>query len=206
LSSIRVLVVDDSREMRRFVIQCVLEPNGFEPLEAANGAEALRKALEGGIDLMLLDLEMPKMGGLEVLDALRTQRSEVPAILMTSHGSEAIAVEVFRKGVRDYVIKPFTAEEMLATIERALREVRLQREKEALTARLLQTNRQLEQRLQELHTLSHIGKSVTTLMERDTLLERIVDAALYVTGAEEGALFLEDETASELQERMRKRL
>ena len=205
LSNIRVLVVDDSREMRKFVIQCVLEPNGFEPLEAANGAEALRKALEGDIDLMLLDLEMPKMTGFEVLDTLRAQRSEVPVVLMTSHGSEAIAVEVFRKGVRDYVIKPFTAEEMLATIERALREGRLQREKEALTTRLMQANRQLEQRLQELHTLSRIGKSVTVLMERDKLLERVVDAALYVTGAEEGAIFLEDEGVGELQEYVRKR-
>jgi len=205
LSNIRVLVVDDSRDMREFVVQCVLEPNGFEPLEAANGAEALRKALESSVDLMLLDLEMPKMNGFEVLDGLRARRSEIPVVLMTSHGSEAIAVEVFRKGVRDYVIKPFTAEEMLAAIERALTEVRLQREKEALTTRLVQAKRQLEQRLRELDTLYHIGKLVTALMERDKLLERVVNAALYVTGAEEGAILLEDERVGELQEYVRKR-
>ena len=202
---IRVLVVDDSREMRDFVIQCVLEPHGFEVEQAHDGAEGVRKALRGDIDLMLLDLEMPKMNGFEVLDALCARRSEIPVILMTSHGSEAIAVELFRKGVRDYVIKPFDANEMLETIERSLIGVRLQREKEALTARLMQTNHQLEQRLTELNTFYQIGKSVTSLMERDQLLERIVDAALYITGAEGGALLLHDQKGEMLREYVRKR-
>jgi class 3 adenylate cyclase len=179
LSDIRVLVVDDSSDVRKFVVQCVLEPNGFEALEATDGAEGVRKVLKGGIDLVLLDFEMPKMNGLQVLDALCARGSEVPVILITSHGSEAVAVEVFRKGVRDYVMKPFTADEMLAAMERALTEVRLQREKEALTARLVQTNRQLKKRLVELNTLSRIGKSVTIrgLFERYvalTVVEKLI--------------------------------
>jgi class 3 adenylate cyclase/DNA-binding response OmpR family regulator len=205
LSKIRVLVVDDSREMREFVVRYVLEPNGFEAEQALDGAEGVRKALKGDVDLLLLDLEMPKMNGFEVLDALCARRSEVPVILMTSHGSEAIAVEVFRKGVRDYVIKPFNADEMLEAIERSLIEVRLQREKEALTTRLMQTNRQLEQRLTELNTFYQIGKSVTSLMEQDQLLERVVDAALFITGAEGGALLLQDQNGEMLREYVRKR-
>ncbi|MFL7792109.1 MAG: response regulator [Anaerolineae bacterium] len=205
MSNIRVLVVDDSHDMREFVIQYVLEPNGFDAEEASDGAEGVRKALRGDIDLVLLDLEMPKMNGFEVLDALSSRRLELPVILMTSHGSEAIAVEVFRKGVRDYVIKPFTIEEMLETIERALVEVRLQREKETLTARLMQTNHQLEQRLSELNMFYQIGKAVTSLMERDQLLERIVDAALYITGAEGGALLLQETGGAKLRECVRKR-
>jgi class 3 adenylate cyclase/DNA-binding response OmpR family regulator len=205
LSKIRVLVVDDSREMREFVLRYVLEPNGFEAEQAHDGAEGVRKALTGDVDLILLDLEMPKMNGFEVLDALCARRSEIPIILMTSHGSEAIAVEVFRKGVRDYVIKPFNVDEMLEAIERSLIEVRLLREKETLTTRLMQTNRQLEQRLTELNTFYQIGKSVTSLMERDQLLERIVDAALYITGAEGGALLLQDQNGEMLREYVRKR-
>jgi len=204
LSDIRVLVVDDSSDVRKFVVQCVLEPNGFEPLEATDGAEGVRRVLKGGIDLVLLDFEMPKMNGLQVLTALHARGSKVPVILITSHGSEAVAVEVFRKGVRDYVMKPFTADEMLAAMERALTEVRLQREKEALTARLVQANRQLKSRLIELNTLSRIGKSVTALIERDRLLERVVEAALYITSAEEGAILLEDEGVGILREYVRK--
>jgi class 3 adenylate cyclase/DNA-binding response OmpR family regulator len=204
VSEIRVLVVDDSRQMREFVVECVLKPNGFEADEAANGAEAIEKALPGHFDLMLLDLEMPKMTGFEVLDTLHTHSSGLPVVLMTSHGSESIAVEVFRKGVRDYVIKPFTAEEMLEVIGHALTEVQLQKEKEALTTRLMQANRQLEQRLHELHTFYQIGKSVTALMDREQLLDRIVDAALYITGAEGGALLLQDDDTGELLECVRK--
>ena len=63
MSNIRVLVVDDSRQIREFVVQYVLEPNGFKAVEAINGAEGMRKVLKGGIDLILLDLEMPKMTG-----------------------------------------------------------------------------------------------------------------------------------------------
>lgn len=206
MSDFQILVVDDSREMREFVVEYVLEPNGFRTVEAADGAAGVRRALQGDIDLVLLDLEMPKMTGFEVIDALRDRRSEVPIILMTSHGSEAIAVEVFRKGVRDYVIKPFTPDGMLESIERALREVRLQREKDVLTKRLVQTNRRLEQHLRELNTLYQIGKSVTLLEERDRLLERVVEAALYIAGAEEGAILLEDEESGRLREHVCRRL
>jgi len=203
-NNIRILVVDDSREIREFIVRYVLEPNGFEVVEASDGAEGLRKAVKGNIDLILLDLEMPKMDGFEVLDGLHARGLEIPVILMTSHGSEAIAVQVFHKGVRDYVIKPFAPDHMLETVERALADVRLQREKEALTTRLVQANRQLEQRLREFNTLYQIGKSVTSLMEINELLERVVDAALYVTGAEEGAILLESGTEGNLHEYVRK--
>lgn len=205
MSNIRVLVVDDSSEMRDFVVQCILVPNGYDAIEATDGAEGVRKVLKGDIDLVLLDLEMPRMNGFDVINALRAREFETPVILMTSHGSEAIAVEVFRKGVRDYVMKPFTAEGMLAAIDNALREVRLQREKDALTKQLVQTNRQLEQHLRELNTLYQVGKSVTALLDRDKLLERVVDAALYITGAEESAILLQDERKGGLHEYGRKR-
>ena len=167
MSDIRVLVIDDSREMRDFVIEYVLEPNGYTVIVATDGAEGLRLALKETVDLILLDLEMPRMNGFEVLDGLRARRSQVPVILMTSHGSESIAVEVFHKGVRDYVIKPFTVEQMLGAIEQALTAVRLQREKETLTTRLVQAKRQLEQRLREFDTLYHVGKSVTSPITLD---------------------------------------
>jgi class 3 adenylate cyclase/DNA-binding response OmpR family regulator len=205
LSNIRVLVVDDSRETREFVRRSVLEPRGFEMFEAADGAGAVRKVLKGGIDLVLLDLEMPKMDGVEVLDALCALGSEVPVVLMTSQGPEAIRADVFRRGVRDYVAKPFTAEDLLAAMGRALKEMRLRCEKEALNARLMQSNQQLEQRVRELKTLYQIGKSVTALMERDKLLGRIVDAALYITGSEASAIFMKNGDAGQLKEFVRKR-
>ncbi len=133
---------------------------------------------------------MPKMTGLEVLQALRARNMAIPVILSTAHGSEQFAVEVFRLGVRDYVTKPYQVEDMLAAIERALGEARLKRERDDLVSRLLQANRALEARVRELNALYSIGKSVTALLDHEGLVQRIVEAAQFVTGAQACALHL----------------
>jgi signal transduction histidine kinase len=198
-TDVHVLIVDDSQDMREFISQVLASWEGFVAIGASDGAEGLQKALADHPDLMLLDLEMPRLSGFQVLDALREQRVDIPVILTTSHGSEAIAVELFRKGVRDYLIKPFTADELRASIEHALAEVRLRQEKEALTQQLIAANQQLRRSVQELDTLYRVGKSVTSLLSRDQLLERILDAVFYVISAEEATLMLVDEESGELR-------
>ncbi len=191
-NDIRILVVDDSADIREFLQERLLEPAGYQVLTASDGAEGLEIALQERPDLMLLDYEMPLMNGIEVLRALNEQGVSIPSILITSYGSESVAVEVFRLGVRDYVPKPFTVDDLLSAIERVKKEVRLGQERDALLQRLQATNMQLGQRVQELDILYRVSKSVTTLRERDKLLERIVDAALYLTEALDGALILLD--------------
>ncbi len=203
-SDVRVLIVDDSKPIRDFVVQTIGSQEGFVVLEARDGAEGLEMALTDSPDLILLDLEMPRLTGFQVLDGLREQQADIPVILITSHGSEAIAVEVFRKGVKDYLSKPFTAEEIQAAIERALTEVHLRREKEALTERLAASNRQLQLRVQEMDILYRVGKSVTSLLSREQLMERILDAIFYVIGAEEAALMLVDEESGLLRTEVRR--
>lgn len=185
-----ILIIDDGRDNREFLIEHVLTPNGFHHLQAADGLEGLRMALSERPDLILLDYQMPKMNGRQVLEKLRERGSDVPVILMTFHGSEEIAVEVYRLGVRDYIKKPYYPEEMLAAIERGLAESRLKREKEQLTERVLLANRELQRRLRELNTLSTVGKHVTTLANMEELLPRVVDALVQLTNAEEATLCL----------------
>lgn len=186
----RILVADDSAENREFIITYILRPNQFESLEAKDGIECMELARRAAPDLILLDFQMPRLDGRGVLEALRRENLNIPVILMTFHGSEEIAVEVFRMGVRDYVKKPYTLEEMLQAIENSLTETRLRKEKEALTARLLNANRELHNRVKELNTLYGIGKSVTALLDPALLLTRIVEAAGSVTNAEQGSLIL----------------
>lgn len=188
-----VLVVDDSKENRDFIVNYILKPNQYRPLEARDGVEAMEAARTASPDLILLDLQMPRLDGMGVIEALSRENLPIPVILMTFHGSEEIAVEVFRKGVRDYVKKPYTADEMLAAIENSLTETRLRREKEALTQRLLNANRELHNRIRELNTLYSIGKSVTALLDLPQLLARIVEASTVVTGAEQASLMLVEE-------------
>lgn len=193
-----MLVIDDRPENREFVVNYVLKPNGYASLTASDGEEGLKVALRESPDLILLDMQMPKMDGVEVLQALHEAGLDIPVILMTFHGSEELAVQVFRLGVKDYVIKPFQINEMLTAMERALTEVRLRRERDALTAKLVQVNRQLERRVNALNTLYSIGKSVTAVLDLEQLLNRLVEAAVYIAGAEEGYLLLMDNETNEL--------
>jgi len=195
----RILVADDHQENIRFIVDAILDPNGFQAITASNGAAALQKAVEEEPDLILLDLQMPKMGGLQVLEKLRDQGIHVPVVLMTFHGSEEIAVEGFRLGARDYVIKPFTVQEMLAAIEGALIESRLRAERDALTKRLMTTNQQLEHRLREMRTIYAIGQSVTSVLDLDELLGRVMDAALYLSAAQLVSIMLLDSPSSSLR-------
>ncbi len=193
-----VLVMDDRPDSLQFLTEYILRPNGYSFITAMDGQKGLQIALEEKPDLIIMDLRMPRMTGLEVLSALREHNSDIPVILMTFYGSEETAVQAFRLGAKDYLIKPYEVEEMLMAIDRALAESRLQQEKSQLSQGIVQANRQLEQRVRELRILYSIGKSVTSLLDPGKVLNRIVEAGVYITGAEEGSLLLLDEETGEL--------
>ncbi len=94
---------------------------GFEVTEAADGKSGLEAAVRLGVDLVLLDLLLPKRDGLEVLAELRTIRPTLPVIILTARGSEDDRVKGLKRGADDYVIKPFSARELLARVEAVLR-------------------------------------------------------------------------------------
>ncbi|MCA9916381.1 MAG: response regulator [Anaerolineales bacterium] len=202
----RVLIIDDSQEIRDFLSEYILQPKGFEVLQASNGLMGLEMAIAKEPDLMIVDQQMPRLTGLEVLEKLRERGIEIPAILATAHGSEETAVAAFRLGIRDYVIKPFDADEISESVDRALRESRLQRERDQLVQQLMESNSQLQRRAQELNVLYGVGKSVASSLDLEEVLHRVVEAAVYVVGAEEGSLMLLDEEQGELYIRASKNL
>ena len=196
---IHVLVVHDSRSVREFAVQAITGWEGFAAQEACDGAEGVEMALANLPDLILLALDMPRLDGFQILGALQEHQVDVPVVLITPRDSEAIPAEMFRQGVKDYVTTPFTAEQLQAAVERGLAEVRLRREADALNQRLSAANRQLRRRLQELDTLYQVGKSVTSLLSPDQVLERILDAVFRVIGPEEATLMLMDEEGGQLR-------
>ena len=202
----RVLVVDDSKEIRDFLAEYVLEPKGFQVLTASDGLMGLEMAISERPDLMITDQQMPQLTGLELLTKLREHNIDLPTILMTGQGSEETAVAAFRLGIRDYIIKPFDAQELIDSIDNALRETRLQREHDVLVDQLMDSNSQLQRRAQELNVLYEVGKSVSSSLDLEEVLHRVVEAAVYVVGAEEGSLMLLDEERGELYIRASKNL
>jgi signal transduction histidine kinase/DNA-binding response OmpR family regulator len=193
-----VLVADDRVDNIEFLRQYVLEPNGYKVKMAANGRSALQIALAGNVDLIISDLVMPQLSGLELMASLREAGKEIPTILMTFHGSEETAVRAFRLGARDYIMKPFTIEEMVEAIDHALAEARLRRERDELTRHLMRANRELELHVKELSILYSLGRAVTSQLDLEAVLNRVVEAAVYLTGAEEGSLMLIDEQSGDL--------
>jgi class 3 adenylate cyclase/DNA-binding response OmpR family regulator len=186
---LRVLVIEDSPDFREFAVEYLLKPNNFLVDVAEDGLSGLSKALKTNPDLILLDYELPKLNGVQVLRRLRECGVTTPVILMTSHGSEQLAVEVFLLGVQNYLSKPYTVEDALRAIEDALRVTRLENEKQELLDRVLAANQELKHQLNIREVMYQIGQTVTLLHPTKTL-ERIVDAALFLTDAEEGKLFL----------------
>ncbi len=191
-ADIRVLVVDKNQPSRDFIVETLASQGRFAASGASDGTSALEMAAEDPPNLILLDVDTLHGDGLQILDVLHREQTAPPVILMASCNSGGIAAEFLRKGVKDYLIKPFTAEEANDAIERALTEVHLRREKETLTQHLTAANQQLRRRVQELDTLYQVGKSVTSLMSSERVLEQVVDAVLHVLGAEEAALMLMD--------------
>jgi len=102
----KVLVVDDERKMRR-VLQIELERMGIDSVAAESGEEALARFQSEKIDLVLTDLKMPGMSGLELLARVRELDADVPVIVLTAYGTVQTAVEAMKLGAFDYVLKPF---------------------------------------------------------------------------------------------------
>lgn len=194
----RILVVDDNPEFRKFLGEDILPQYGYETLLARSGREALRLMSEENPALVLLDVQMPDISGLQVLEEMQEQHLDLPVIMMTAYGSESVAVKAFQLGAADYLIKPFDLSLARATIDQQLDQVRLRREKERLSRELELARRDLERRVRELSVLMGITKSVTSLLDLDRVLERVVEAAVFITTAEEGALWLIDPQGSEL--------
>lgn len=115
-----ILTIEDDDAIRRGIVDS-LKYAGLTVIEARDGAAGLEAALTRGYDLLLLDLVLPKLSGLEILQKLRSVKPTVPVIILSAKGEEADRVRGLRAGADDYVVKPFGASELLARIEAVLR-------------------------------------------------------------------------------------
>lgn len=123
----QILVVDDEERMRN-LLKKVLNKQDFSVETASNGKEALRKIQENPFDIIIADVRMPEMNGMEVLKAVKETRPEISMIIMTAFGSIDSAVEAMKKGAYDYITKPFKMSEISIVVQKALEGKRLREE------------------------------------------------------------------------------
>jgi two-component system response regulator AtoC len=164
-----VLIVDDDPSVL-FTLKELFEERGHRTLTVGTGAEAVRKL--GGVDLVLTDLQMPGMSGLELLLHVREQDPTLPTILLTAHGSEKDAVSAMKAGAYDYLTKPFDIDEVALIVERALeaRALRAQNRRlvgeQALGRRMIGESAAMKKLLEDVSRVAE--KDVTVLIRGET--------------------------------------
>jgi len=196
-----ILIIDDNRQISNFLAGSVLPGLGYDTLVAYDGKSALEIVRKNHryIDLILLDMQLPDMSGLDILRTVNLEGYSIPTIFFTGHGSEQVAAEAFRLGVQDYLNKPVDVDQLGETISRAMTASRLRTETEKL-------NRQLKDQVNWLTILAQVGKVVTSTLDLDTVLKRIVEAGVLLTHADEGFLGLVDVYSGQLYMRAAKNL
>ncbi len=125
--SLSILIIDDEPHLPHQFAR-YLKKHGYEVFTAADGEAGLQELQKNSIDLVLLDLRLPKMGGMDVLKEIRQSDQELPVVMLTAHGDVQTAVTAMKLGASDYLLKGFDLDELLVVVQRALETSAMYRE------------------------------------------------------------------------------
>ncbi len=173
----RILVADDEPAVIE-LCQRILTANGYEVECVSNGWMAIERAKEKHFDLLLIDIKMPGLSGLETAQAIKEFDPEIVCVTMTGHGTMDTAIQALKLGIDEFVVKPFTPDELGIAISRGLEKERLRRE---------------NVRLKALIPLFELSKVFMSTVDLDELLHNVVQIARQETRSDWVALLLWDE-------------
>jgi len=185
--SARILVVDDERVIREILAE-FLALEGFTVHTVEDGEKALTELRLRPYDLLITDLKMPRLSGLQLLEKVEQERLGVLTVLMTGFGTVETAIEAMKKGAYDYLLKPFKVEEVIHVVERALYRQRLQAE---------------NIRLREALTIYKVSEAIALSHEIDHILDVVLRAALDEVKADVATLHLLDAATGRYEERLK---
>ncbi|MEZ4391963.1 MAG: response regulator [Polyangiales bacterium] len=172
----RVLIVDDERVIRE-VLADFLSLEGFWVRTAEDGAAAISELDARPYDLVISDLKMPNVSGLELLEHISKHHPNTVTIIMTAFGTVETAIDAMKRGAYDYVLKPFRVQEVMLLVHRAL-------EKQRLAAENL--------RLREAISLYKVSEAIAASLSLDEVLSTVGDAAVHDVGADLAIVLLDD--------------
>jgi response regulator RpfG family c-di-GMP phosphodiesterase len=184
----RVLVVDDEKVIRE-ILSDFLTMEGYVVRAVEDGSAALKELRLRPYDLVISDLKMPNMGGLELLEKIAEQQLDVLTIIMTGFGTVETAIEAMKKGAYDYILKPFKVEEVVHVVQRGLDRQRLQAE---------------NIRLREALSLYRVSEAIAASLELDRILDVIMDSVMQEISADVVTLHLQDPKTERYEERIKR--
>ena len=132
----KILIVDDEPDMLKLLSMTIQRKAPYQVTTTNNPVEALELVKGGGFDLIISDLKMPGLDGIELLDAVKRLNPDIPVILMTAYGTIESASEAMEKGGFDFITKPFRIDQILFTIDKAMKWLKLQKENKLLKEQL----------------------------------------------------------------------
>ncbi len=189
----RILVVESDQDISDLIARQALQPLGYQVSVAADGAAAIRQALQFQPDVIIVALNMQGLSGKDLLVALSSQGVAAPIIVLAEKGEEPAVIQAFRLGANDYLMLPAREAEVVSAVERTLKQVRESRARAKLDLQLKQANAELQRSLRELTTIFSVGRAVLSITDQRVLFEKIVEAVTTVTEADIGWLTLKDE-------------
>ena len=183
----RVLVVDDEIVIREILCE-FLAMEGYVVRSVEDGERALAELHLRPYDMVISDLKMPNVSGLELLERITAENLDVLTVIMTGFGTVETAIEAMKKGAYDYILKPFKVEEVIHVVQRGLERQRLQAE---------------NIRLNEALTLYRVSEAIATSLDLDHILDVILRAAVDEANADVATLQLQDRKTGRYEERVR---
>jgi len=169
----KILVIDDSPEILKLIVD-ILESNDYEAAAAANGEEGIKELENDDYDLVLTDLRMPGIGGMDVLEHLIAKSPKTMCVILTGHGSIKSSVEAIKKGAFDYITKPVSASDILLSVEKALKFKSLEEE-----------NIRLKKELRGQYKYTNLVGTSNAIKNIFDLIEKVADTdgTILITGA-----------------------
>src|SRR6266850_240270 len=203
----RILVVDDEVQVVH-IFQDLLTQQGYEVEACDNGDDAILKVTTGKFDLVLTDINLPGVDGLEVIRAAKAADRDTCVILITGYASTTTAIDALRQGAYDYITKPFDLWETAKAIERGLESRFLVIENRRLVTNLEEANHELQRHeeilsrmvreaTRRITSLYEAGKEISSSLSRQATLAVIVNQVSRLAGAESSLVFLYDTDAGE---------
>lgn len=167
-----ILVVDDEKNYL-LVMEALLTGAGYEVLTAESGEAALDLIRQNDLDLVITDMKMPRLSGIDLLEQIKATYPDLPVIIMTAYGTVEQAVEAMKKGAFDYILKPFKNEEILVTIAKALD-----------WRHLLLENRRLQRDLEQRYRFADIVGHSKAMQQIFAMIEKVAQtrATVLITG------------------------